>query len=29
MQADNWHTDSAGYELIARAAYQALETRNR
>ena len=25
MQADNWHTDAAGYELIAQAVVQALK----
>jgi hypothetical protein len=27
MQADNWHTDAVGYDLIARAAVDALRTR--
>jgi lysophospholipase L1-like esterase len=25
MQADNWHTDAAGYDLIAQAVVQALK----
>jgi hypothetical protein len=26
MQADNWHTDAVGYDLIARAVVDALKT---